>query len=65
MYQVGHAQSPQKDDPMFVSFAEAIRHALQLNSENSGDTVYAVWDITHIGDVVVVCLIYQDDIYKA
>ena len=64
MFQVGLAQSPDRDDPMFTTKSQAIQHALSQNEDHIS-VVYAVWDVTKIGYAETVCLIFQGDIYKA
>lgn len=63
-YQVGRAQSPEKDDPTFDDMSEALIEAAARN-EDSPDTVLAVWQLSRPGIAPEVrCLMYQGELFE-
>ena len=64
MYQVGRAQSPDKDDPMFDHLGDATSAAEKLSMEHM-DTVFAIWEFPSESDAPYTAyLYYQGDVFK-
>jgi hypothetical protein len=64
MYQVGRAQSPEKDDQVFDLIGDAMQAAEKLSIEN-GDVVFAVWELFDHEAPYTACLYYQGEVFKS
>lgn len=56
MYQVGHADSPNDDDPKFDNEPDALGAAI---AQSWDDCVIAVWLWDDKGNAETVCLVFQ------
>jgi hypothetical protein len=63
MYQVGRAQAPEKNDPVFELIGDATQQAEKLSIEN-GDTVYAIWELLDHDAPYTAHLYYQGEVFK-
>ena len=63
MYQVGRAQSPDKDDPLFDLIGDATQHAERLSLEY-GDVVFAIWELMDHDAPYTAYLYYQGEMFK-
>lgn len=63
VYQVGRAQQPEKDDPMFEHLGDATQKAEQLSMEH-GDAVFAVWEHFDHDAPYTAYLYYQGEVFK-
>ncbi len=63
-YQVGLAESPDKNDPVFDTAEEAEKAALDM-SENLTEGVYAVWQVDgKTGNATTELLIFEGSVWS-
>ena len=63
MYQVGRAQAPEKDDPIFDLLGDATQTAERLSFEEQ-NVVFAVWELMDHDAPYTAYLYYQGEIFK-
>lgn len=64
MYQVGRAQSPEKDDEVYELLGDATQAAEKLSFEG-GNVVYAIWELMDHDAPYTAYLYYQGEMFKA